>query len=141
MRQIVTLPVVEDVHDYTPEELAEALHKAKFVEKLLKAVAAEAKRRLDDPGCNTKPPGWTLKDGRRNRAWIDEASAVAAMKAAGVEPHKTVLKSPPDAEKELGVKPDESAELKSGYEWEPGGKVLDSTMPAEVPLIVKLPSI
>ena len=96
------LPENTDVAQTDPITLSEFLAKAPFMESAIKAARAAASERLFK---GVAVPGWKLVVGRAKRVWdADEDVVRAQLRAADIEPHTLVLKSPPAVEKELGKK-------------------------------------
>lgn len=96
------IPVKLDVKTLAPEVVSDLLAKADMVEDFIAALRKHATKVLEDGGVLS---GWQLSPKRATRKWIDEAMAVVALEAAGIEHSKLMLTeviSPAAAEKLLG---------------------------------------
>jgi len=96
------IPVKLDVKTLAPEVVSDLLARADMVEDFIAALRKHATKVLEDGGVLS---GWQLSPKRATRKWIDEAAAVAALEAAGIEHSKLMLTeiiSPAVAEKLLG---------------------------------------
>jgi hypothetical protein len=88
---------------YDPEELADTLAKLPVIEKWCKSVREFAYEQKE----HGKPvPGWKLVEKRATRRWRDEAAAVQALLAYGLDEDQIykpkALKTPPQIEKVVG---------------------------------------
>lgn len=96
------IPVKLDVKTLAPEVVSDLLARAEMVEDFIAALRKHATKVLEDGGVLS---GWQLSPKRATRKWIDEAAAVVALEAAGIEHSKLMLTeiiSPAAAEKLLG---------------------------------------
>jgi hypothetical protein len=96
------IPVKLDVKTLAPEVVSDLLARADMVEDFIAALRKHATKVLEDGGVLS---GWQLSPKRATRKWIDEAAAVVALEAAGIEHSKLMLTeiiSPAVAEKLLG---------------------------------------
>ena len=96
------IPVKLDVKTLAPEVVSDLLARAEMVEDFIAALRKHATKVLEDGGVLS---GWQLSPKRATRKWIDEAAAVVALEAAGIEHSKLMLTeiiSPAVAEKLLG---------------------------------------
>jgi hypothetical protein len=96
------IPVKLDVKTLAPEVVSDLLARSEMVEDFIAALRKHATKVLEDGGVLS---GWQLSPKRATRKWIDEAAAVAALEAAGIEHSKLMLTeiiSPAVAEKLLG---------------------------------------
>ena len=96
------IPVKLDVKTLAPEVVSDLLARADMVEDFIAALRKHATKVLEEGGVLT---GWQLSPKRATRKWIDEAAAVVALEAAGIEHSKLMLTeviSPAAAEKLLG---------------------------------------
>ena len=96
------IPVKLDVKTLAPEVVSDLLARADMVEDFIASLRKHATKVLEDGGVLS---GWQLSPKRATRKWIDEAAAVAALEAAGIEHSKLMLTeiiSPAVAEKLLG---------------------------------------
>ena len=96
------IPVKLDVKTLAPEVVSDLLARADMVEDFIAALRKHATKVLEDGGVLS---GWQLSPKRATRKWINEAAAVAALEAAGIEHSKLMLTeiiSPAVAEKLLG---------------------------------------
>lgn len=96
------IPVKLDVKTLAPEVVSDLLSRADMVEDFITALRKHAQKVLEDGGVLA---GWQLAPKRATRKWIDEAMAVVALEAAGIEHSKLMLYdviSPAAAEKLLG---------------------------------------
>jgi hypothetical protein len=78
------------------EALGRALALADKLEDFIADARALAQARLEK---GMAVPGWKLVPKRAVRQWADEAKAVAALMALGVEPYEQKILSPAQAEK------------------------------------------
>jgi len=84
----------------TPDQLGQILTHADTIEAWLAGVRARAMQiaQQGDP-----PPGWKLVQGRAgNRKWADDAAAILAIEAAGLDAYERSVISPAVAEKTAG---------------------------------------
>ena len=96
------IPTKLDVKTLAPEVVSDLLARSEMVEDFIAALRKHATKVLEDGGVLS---GWQLSPKRATRKWIDEAAAVAALEAAGIEHSKLMLTeiiSPAVAEKLLG---------------------------------------
>ena len=96
------IPVKLDVKTLAPEVVSDLLARADMVEDFIAALRKHATKVLEEGGVLS---GWQLSPKRATRKWIDEAAAVVALEAAGIEHSKLMLTeviSPAVAEKLLG---------------------------------------
>ena len=96
------IPVKLDVKLLEPQVVSDLLARSEMVEDFIAALRKHATKVLEDGGVLS---GWQLSPKRATRKWIDEAAAVAALEAAGIEHSKLMLTeiiSPAVAEKLLG---------------------------------------
>ena len=96
------IPIKLDVKLLEPQVVSDLLARADMVEDFIAALRKHATKVLEDGGVLS---GWQLSPKRATRKWIDEAAAVAALEAAGIEHSKLMLTeiiSPAVAEKLLG---------------------------------------
>lgn len=96
------IPVKLDVKTLAPEVVSDLLTRADMVEDFIAALRKHAQKVLEDGGVLA---GWQLAPKRATRKWTDEAAAVVALEAAGIEHSKLMLTeiiSPAAAEKLLG---------------------------------------
>ena len=96
------IPVKLDVKTLAPEVVSDLLARSEMVEDFIAALRKHATKVLEDGGVLS---GWQLSPKRATRKWIDEAAAVVALEAAGIEHSKLMLTeiiSPAVAEKLLG---------------------------------------
>jgi hypothetical protein len=96
------IPVKLDVKLLEPQVISDLLARSEMVEDFIAALRKHATKVLEDGGVLS---GWQLSPKRATRKWIDEAAAVAALEAAGIEHSKLMLTeiiSPAVAEKLLG---------------------------------------
>jgi hypothetical protein len=96
------IPTKLDVKTLAPEVVSDLLARADMVEDFIAALRKHATKVLEDGGVLS---GWQLSPKRATRKWIDEAAAVVALEAAGIEHSKLMLTeiiSPAVAEKLLG---------------------------------------
>jgi len=96
------IPTKLDVKTLAPEVVSDLLARSEMVEDFIAALRKHATKVLEDGGVLS---GWQLSPKRATRKWIDEAAAVVALEAAGIEHSKLMLTeiiSPAVAEKLLG---------------------------------------
>jgi hypothetical protein len=96
------IPIKLDVKLLEPQVVSDLLARSEMVEDFIAALRKHATKVLEDGGVLS---GWQLSPKRATRKWIDEAAAVAALEAAGIEHSKLMLTeiiSPAVAEKLLG---------------------------------------
>lgn len=96
------IPTKLDVKTLAPEVVSDLLARADMVEDFIAALRKHATKVLEEGGVLS---GWQLSPKRATRKWIDEAAAVVALEAAGIEHSKLMLTeviSPAAAEKLLG---------------------------------------
>lgn len=101
-KAVELIPVKLDVKTLAPEVVSDLLARSEMVEDFIAALRKHATKVLEDGGVLS---GWQLSPKRATRKWIDEAAAVAALEAAGIEHSKLMLTeiiSPAVAEKLLG---------------------------------------
>jgi hypothetical protein len=96
------IPIKLDVKLLEPHVVSDLLARSEMVEDFIAALRKHATKVLEDGGVLS---GWQLSPKRATRKWIDEAAAVVALEAAGIEHSKLMLTeiiSPAVAEKLLG---------------------------------------
>jgi hypothetical protein len=96
------IPIKLDVKLLEPQVVSDLLARADMVEDFIAALRKHATKVLEEGGVLS---GWQLSPKRATRKWIDEAAAVVALEAAGIEHSKLMLTeviSPAAAEKLLG---------------------------------------
>jgi hypothetical protein len=97
--------VLKEPSRLSGSELSRVLANADLIETWCRQVKKFAH---DEAIAGRIPPGWKLVDTRATRRWTDEAAALAALRAAGVEDEAILtvpeLKSVAQAEKAVGKK-------------------------------------
>ena len=92
--ETLSLPAPEDM---TPKEWEKLLSISEEISAWAKGVAVYVKGRAE---CGlVRLPNYKLVKTLKNRSWKDEAKALAALEAAGVDPYEKKLISPAKAEK------------------------------------------
>jgi hypothetical protein len=105
----------------SPEALADVLDSEKLVIEWFKAARAHVEREMREG--RLRVPGYEFGPGRRSFDWRDEASAVTAMRGAGInDPYKRELYSPAQAKKMIPE--DRHPLLDAVIETKPGAPVL-----------------
>ena len=82
----------------TNAQCAEVLDRAELLELWIRSVRQDVERRLL---AGEKVPGRKLVERIGNRKWTDEAAAINALVAKGVDPYEQKLVSPAEAERRL----------------------------------------
>lgn len=86
--------------DLAPQQLADILERTDLIRGWLKAVEDYAFHKAAVEGVVV--PGYKLVDKIGNRAWLDKDHAAEILQAAGIDPLKSDVVSPAEAERRLG---------------------------------------
>lgn len=129
----ITIPVVDDYGTLDAETLGYLAANAKDIAKYLEGARAYATKQLED---GKEVPGCKLKPGPKRREWVDEKTAIDAIRNAGLnDPYEHVLLSVPKVEKKIGEGAMDA--LRGAYYEKPGRPQLIAATVATPPPIAK----
>lgn len=116
----INIPVVDDYGTLDADTLGYLAANAKDIIKYLEGARAFATKQLE---AGAEVPGCKLKPGPKRREWVDEATAIEAIRRAGLnDPYERVLLSVPKVEKKIGEGAMDA--LRGAYYEKPGRPML-----------------